>query len=181
MIASGINPDRYKSCAGLTQNHIERTAKMITRFEVFIREDLVDAAGEGLIKDIEDLNISGAKSARFIRVTEVEGKISPKDAKRIASELLADQVSQRYVIGKIHGDVSKGAWVLEVRFNAGVTDTVSESTLKGITDMKIKGATAAKTSTKVLLRGKLTAEQVDTICRKLLANPVIQSYSIEKN
>ena len=25
---------------------------MITRFEVFIREDLIDAAGEGFIKDI---------------------------------------------------------------------------------------------------------------------------------
>jgi phosphoribosylformylglycinamidine (FGAM) synthase PurS component len=177
MIAAGATPPRHY---GVTPNHIERTAKMLTRFEVFIREDLVDAAGEGLIKDIEDLNISGAKDARFIRVTEVEGRISPKAAKRIASELLSDPVSQRYVIGRVHGDMSKGAWVLEVRFNHGVTDPVAESTLKGIADMKIAGVTAAKTSTKVILRGRLTEEQADTICRKLLANSVIQSYSIEK-
>jgi phosphoribosylformylglycinamidine (FGAM) synthase PurS component len=153
---------------------------MLTRFEVFIREDLVDAAGEGLLKDIEDLNITSAKDARIIRVTEIEGRLSPKNAKRIASELLSDPVSQRYVIGRIHGDMSKGAWVLEIRYNHGVTDPVAESTLKGIADMKVAGATAAKTATKVLLRGRLTAEQVDTICRKLLANPVIQSYSVEK-
>jgi len=174
MIAAGVRP-------GDAPNHSERTAKMLTRFEVFIREDLVDAAGEGLIKDIEDLNISGAKSARFIRVTEIEGDLPRKDAKRIAAELLADPVSQRCVIGRAGGGMTKGAWVIEVRFNPGVTDTVAESTLKGIADMKIKGAASAKTATKVLLRGRLAAAQVDTLSRKLLANPVIQSYSIEKN
>ncbi|MFA6450214.1 MAG: phosphoribosylformylglycinamidine synthase subunit PurS, partial [bacterium] len=111
---------------------------------------------------------------------EIEGDISKQDAKRIASELLADPVSQRYVIGRVHGDMSKGAWVLEIRYNHGVTDPVAESTLKGIADMKIAGATAAKTSTKVILRGRLTDEQADAICRKLLANPVIQSFTAEK-
>lgn len=153
---------------------------MLTRFEVFIRPDLVDAAGEGLIKDIEDLNIKGAKDARIIRVTEIEGDISKKDAKRIASELLADPVSQRYVIGRVSGDMTKGAYVIEVHFNHGVTDAVAESTLKGIGDMGIQGAAGAKTATKVVLRGKLSADQVDTISKKLLANAVIQSYSIEK-
>jgi phosphoribosylformylglycinamidine (FGAM) synthase PurS component len=153
---------------------------MVTRFEVFIRPDLVDAAGEGLLKDIEDLNIKGAKDARFIRVTEIEGGITKKDAKRIASELLADPVSQRYVIGRAGGDMTKGAHVIEVHFNYGVTDAVAESTLKGLADMGIRSATGAKTATKVILRGRLSAEQVATISKKLLANAVIQSYSIEK-
>jgi len=154
---------------------------MVTRYEVYIREDLVDAAGEGLLKDIEDLNIDGAKDARFIRVTEIEGALSKDDARRIGAELLSDPVSQRFVIGRVGGAMTKGAWVVEVRFNAGVTDAVAESTLKGIADMGIKGAASAKTATKVILRGKLSREQVDTICRRLLANSVIQSYSIEKN
>ena len=53
---------------------------MTRRFEVYIREDLVDAAGDGLLKDIEDLGIKGAKDARFIRVTELEGKLTPAEA-----------------------------------------------------------------------------------------------------
>ena len=154
---------------------------MATRFEVYIREDLVDAAGEGLIKDIGDLNITGAREARFIRVTELEGKISPKEAKVIGTSLLSDPVSQRFVTGRATGAMTRGAWVLDVRYNHGVTDPVAESTLKGVSDLGIASVTAAKTSTKVILRGKLSADDVDTICRRLLANPVIQTYSVEKN
>lgn len=154
---------------------------MTTRIEVFIKEGLVDAAGDGLLKDIEDLNISGAKSARFIRVTEIEGKIAKKDARRIGAELLADPVSQGFVVGKLSGPVTRGAWVIDVMYNPGVTDPVSESTLKGIADMGITGAKAAQTSNKVLLRGRLSKKSVETICKKLLANGVIQTFSIEKN
>ena len=153
---------------------------MTTRFEVYIREDLVDAAGEGLLKDIEDLGIGGAKDARFIRVTELEGRLSRPVARRVASELLADPVSQKYVIGRVSGPMTKGAWVIDVLYNHGVTDPVAESTLKGVADMGIAAVTAAKTSTKVILRGKLSKKNVDNICRRLLANPVIQTYSFEK-
>ncbi|HOC92110.1 MAG TPA: phosphoribosylformylglycinamidine synthase subunit PurS [bacterium] len=154
---------------------------MTTRIEVYIREDLVDAAGEGLIKDIEDLNVKGAKSVRFVRVTEIEGGISKGEARRIASELLSDPVSQRHVIGEVSGPVVDGAWVIEVKFNKGVTDTVADTTLKGIADMGIAGATGAKTSTKVVLRGKISKSDVENIARRLLANSVIQSFSIAKS
>lgn len=154
---------------------------MTTRIEVYIREDLVDAAGEGLLKDIEDLNIRGAKDARFIRVTELEGDISKSDARRIGRELLSDPVSQKFEIGRVKGPLVAGAWIIDVSYNHGVTDFVAESTMKGIADMGVRGVESAHTSTKVVLRGKLSKEQVDNICRKLLANPVIQTFSIEKN
>lgn len=154
---------------------------MSARLEVYIKEDLVDAAGDGLLKDIEDLNIAGAKFCRFIRVTELEGKLSKSEINRIGRELLADPVSQKFSTGKTGGALTKGAWVVEVHYNHGVTDPVSESTLKGISDMGIKGVTAARTATKVVLRGKLSKSDVDAICRRLLANSVIQTFTIEKN
>lgn len=153
---------------------------MTTRIEVYIKENLVDAAGDGLLKDIEDLNISGASGARFIRVTEIEGKLGKKQARQIGAELLCDPVSQEFVAGEVSGPMTKGAWIIEVRYNEGVTDPVSESTMKGIADLGIKSAAAAKTATKVLLRGKLSKQDVDLICRKLLANGIIQTYTIEK-
>ncbi len=154
---------------------------MTTRIEVYIKENLVDAAGDGLLKDIEDLNITGAVGARFIRVTEIEGRIGKKQAQRIGAELLCDPVSQEFVVGTISGPLTKGAWIIEVRYNHGVTDPVSESTMKGIADLGIAGATAAGTATKVVLRGRLSKADVDLISRKLLANNIIQSYTIEKN
>ena len=153
---------------------------MITRIEVYIKEQLVDAAGDGLLKDIEDLNISGAKSARFVRVTEIEGKLSKRDAEKIGAELLADPVSQEYAVGEAPPELTRGAWVIEVRYKPGVTDPVTESTMKAIRDMGIKGARSARTATKVLLRGRLSKAGVETIATKLLANAVIQTYTIEK-
>jgi len=154
---------------------------MATRIEVYIKENLVDAAGDGLLADIGDLNVAGAKSARFITVTELEGKISKGDAKRIAAELLADPVSQEFVVGKAGGELTKGAWVIEVKYKHGVTDPVSESTMKGISDMGIRSVESARTAKKVLLRGSLKKTEVETISRKLLANGVIQTYTIEKD
>lgn len=154
---------------------------MAARLEVYIKEDLVDAAGDGLLKDIEDLNIAGAKTCRFIRVTELEGNVTKSELNRIGRELLADPVSQRFSVGKAGGALTKGAWVVEVHYNHGVTDPVSESTIKGISDMGIKSVTSARTGTRVILRGKLNKTNVDTISKKLLANSVIQTFTIEKN
>lgn len=151
------------------------------RIEVYVKENLVDAAGEGLLKDIEDLNIRGAESARVVRVTEIEGSIDEKTAARIGAELLSDPISQKFKVGKVSGALTKGAWVVSVRYNHGVTDPVAESTLKGIADLGISGAAAARTSTKAIIRGGLSREDIETICSKLLANSVIQSFDIEKN
>jgi phosphoribosylformylglycinamidine (FGAM) synthase PurS component len=154
---------------------------MTNRFEVYIKEGLVDPAGDGLLKDIEDLGIRGARDARFIRVTEIDGNISKSNAQRIASQLLADPVSQKFAIGRVKGPLVSDAWLISIKYNHGVTDFVAESTMKGIADMGIKNITAARTSNKVVLRGKLSPAQVENICRKLLANPVIQTFSIENN
>ena len=97
---------------------------MTARVEVYINENLVDAAGDGLLKDIEDLNIGGAKSARFVRVTELGGKMTKSELTRIGRELLSDPVSQSFAVGNVSGEITKGAWVVEVRYNHGVTDPV---------------------------------------------------------
>ncbi len=154
---------------------------MTTRFEVYIKPRLLDSFAEGLIRDIEDLNIKGAKSARTIKVFEISGDITPDEASRIGNCLLSDPVSQQFVIGKTSGELVKNAWIIEIRFNHGVTDPVADSALKGIRDLAISSATAVRTATKVVLRGKLSADDVETISRKLLANAVIQSFSIEKS
>lgn len=153
---------------------------MIYNIDVLIREDLVDAYGDGLLKDIEDLGIKGAKSARIVKTTEIEGDFDKNKLSMIGRDLLSDPVSQKFVIGSVKGKVIKDSWLIKVNYKPGVTDSVAETTMKGLLDMGIKKAKSVNTSTKVILRGNLSEKKVDLICRKLLANPVIQTYSFEK-
>ncbi|MEW6200895.1 MAG: phosphoribosylformylglycinamidine synthase subunit PurS [bacterium] len=153
---------------------------MKQRVEVYIRNGLVDAAGEGLKKDIEDLGIHGVEAVKTIQVYELEGRAGQGIVKRIGSELLADGVTQGFRIGDAATGISPPGWVVDVRYHTGVTDAVGASALKGIHDMGIDGIDSVKTSMRYVVRGNISPSQMDAICRKLLANTVIQTYHIQK-
>ena len=58
----------------------------------------------------------------------------------------------------------------------GVTDAVGDTTMKGVRDLGISGITAAETGRGYIISGRITKEQVDMICRRLLANDDIERY-----
>ena len=150
------------------------------RIEVFIKPGLVDAVGDGILKDIEDLNIGGVDDVRSIQVYHIDGDVDKAALRRIGAELLADPVSQEFVIGDNEGAASKGAWVVDVIYHPGVTDNVGMSAVKGIRDLGIGGVRGVRTAWRYILRGKVKRADVDSICRRLLANGVIQNYEIKK-
>lgn len=152
----------------------------ISQINVYVKDGLVDAVGDGLLPDIADLNISGVTAARHIAVYEVEGALDKASLKRVGAELLADPVTQEFTIGEPPEALTHGAWVVHVKYNHGVTDAVGETAAKGIRDIGVQGATAVHTSKIYIIRGKVSKSDIDSICRRLLANSVIQSYSIEK-
>jgi phosphoribosylformylglycinamidine (FGAM) synthase PurS component len=45
--------------------------------------------------------------------------------------------------------------------------------------MGISGVSSAKTGQKYVIKGSLSEDDVDNICRRLLANDVIQNYAYE--
>jgi phosphoribosylformylglycinamidine (FGAM) synthase PurS component len=150
------------------------------QINVYIREGLVDAVGDGLMPDIADLGISGVKAVRHIAVYSIQGKLSATAPQRIGAELLADPVTQDFSIGEPPQALTHGAWTAHVKYNLGVTDPVGETAVKGINDLGIAGATAVSTSKIYVLRGRVKKNEVEEICRRLLANSVIQTYYIEK-
>ena len=157
-----------------------KPATGIAQICVYVKDGLVDAVGDGLLPDIADLNIPGVNAVRHITVYTLEGKLTANKLQRAGTELLADPITQEFSVGKPPGELTKGAWVVHVKYNAGVTDPVAESTLKGIADIGVKGVTGATTSHIYILRGRVSKTNVDAITRRLLANPVIQTYTIEK-
>jgi len=151
---------------------------MFWRIEVKHKEGVFDAVGEGIKKDILDLNIKGVDSVRVINVFLIEGKVSEPQVKSICKELLTDPITQEFAYGTSFGKgAMKNTEVVEVSYKPGVMDPVEESTKKGIKDLGIPGVNSVKTAKKYLIGGNVSAEDLKTISEKLLFNKVIQHIS----
>ena len=148
------------------------------RIAVVNRKDVVDAVGEGLRGDILDLGIGGVEGVRHVRLYALHGALSAAELDRITTGLLADPVTQEHLeIADAGLPVAPGEWGVDVWFRPGVTDAVGETALKGSRDLGVQGIESVDTGRGYILAGPLIRSQVDTICRRLLANDVIERYA----
>jgi len=151
------------------------------KIEVGYKPTATDAMGEGIKKDIQDLGISGVDDVKTMQLYMIDGDLSESDVKDISENLLTDRITQVYAYkGSLVRQIDTGAWVVEVRYKPGVTDPVGDSTVKGIKDLGISGVSSAKTGKKYVIEGSLSEEDIEAICKRLLANDVIQNYSYER-
>ncbi len=150
------------------------------RITVSVEPVLPDPRGEALQKDIQDLGITAALKARVSDIYLLEGNLSDAELRRICDELLCDPVVQRYSLGDSTATAEEGVRIIEVAHNPGVMDPVEESVKKGIRDLGINTVDSVKTAKRYMLQGDLLPEAIDTICDKLLVNPVIQHVVTER-
>ncbi len=151
------------------------------KVEVGYKPTATDAMGEGIKKDIEDLGISGVNRVKTMQLYMIAGDLSESDVKSICENLLTDRITQLYAYkSSLVEQDDAGAWVAEVTYKHGVTDPVGDSTVKGIGDLGIGGVSSAKTGQKYVIKGSLSEDDIEVICKRLLANDVIQNYSYER-
>ena len=151
------------------------------KIEVGYKPTATDAAGVGIKRDIEDLGISGVDCVRTLQMYMIDGDISESAVKTICESLLADRITQlyEYKCSLLRQD-DVGAWVVEVTYKPGVTDAVGDSAVKGIGDLGICGISSVKTGQKFVIEGSLSTGDIEVICKRLLANEVIQNYTYER-
>ncbi len=151
------------------------------KVEIGYKPTATDAMGDGIKKDIEDLGINGVSYVKTRKLYMIDGELSEADIKNICENLLTDSVTQfyEYKVSDHHSE-DIGSWIVEVVYKPGVTDTVGDSTIKGIKDMGIQGVTSAKTGQKYIIKGSLSESDIEIICKRLLANDVIQNYIYKK-
>jgi len=165
---------------GRRRREAERDSLKAYRIEVAMSPDLRDAAGEALKDDILDLGIESVRSVRTAQVYRLEGDLSRADVERIASDLLADGVSQRYSIGgSAFAEGGEQFHAVEVAYNPGVMDPVAISVLKAIADLGISGVDRASTAQRYCIEGALSEEALATITNRLLVNRVIQHLATD--
>ena len=148
------------------------------KVEVFYKPEVPDTIGNGIVEDISDLGLTSVTSVRTATVYWIEGDLNAQSIQRIATELLADPITQDYTYES--DSLQNQDWTIEVQFKPGVTDAVGDSTVKGINDIGITGVDTVRTGNKYWLSGNLNPETIETISKQLLMNDVIQTYSYQK-
>ena len=87
------------------------------RFEVSNREGFPDVRGQGIYEDIKELGITSVEGVHSTMVYLIDADFDEAFANRVATELLADQVSQEGLVADDEGVV------LDIR---GVGDAVDK-------------------------------------------------------
>ncbi len=147
---------------------------MVYRIEVRLKEGLVDPQGQSVLAQIRELGISSVQNVSNGRLFFLAGSLSAEQVGRAARELLADPVIETFYLVGLDGRADAAAdAVIEVHLKPGVMDPVAESTERAIRDMGIELAWAS-TARRYELHGQVSAEQSETIARRLLANAVIE-------
>ncbi len=69
-------------------------------------------------------------------------------------------------------------WEVRISYKPGVQDAEGESTLRGLRSLGFKDVEDVRTSKVFRIKGEYSRAEVEEMCRRLLANPVSQDYSI---
>ena len=149
---------------------------MIYRVEVRLKGHLPDARGLGLVRDIHDLGITTVSDARVVDIYWLDGDLTADEVELICQRLLVDAVTQEYRRSTSHGEIKAegGYHAVEVAYNAGVTDPLEDTVIKAAADLGLEGLRAVKSARRYLLQGQLDERELETICTRLLVNPIIQ-------
>jgi len=149
---------------------------LIYRVEVRLKGHLPDARGLGLVRDIHDLGITTVSDARVVDIYWLDGDLTADEVELICQRLLVDAVTQEYRCSTSHGEIKAegGYHAVEVAYNAGVTDPLEDTVIKAAADLGLEGLRAVKSARRYLLQGQLDERELETICTRLLVNPIIQ-------
>ena len=69
---------------------------------------------------------------------------------------------------------------VRIAYKLGVQDSEGESTLKGLQTLGFKDVESVGSAKVYRIKGNYEREEIEEMCKRLLANPVSQDYEIEE-
>jgi phosphoribosylformylglycinamidine synthase len=152
---------------------------MAHRIEVGLQSAVKDAWGEKIKRRVwEDLHLR-VDAVSGIDVYTLDMEATAEDLMLIAEGPLVDPVIQRYAVdAPLAQDFD---WLIEVGFRPGVTDNVGRTAREAVElvlGRKVRADEKVYTSKQCLIKGSLSLQEVETIATGLLANELVQRFSI---
>ena len=150
---------------------------MAHRIEVSFKPEYTDAPGRSIqARILSDLGIH-ASVVRTVEVYTLAEQLAPKELDLLGRELFSDPVIQNYSVDVPLAREFPWDWLIEVGYRPGVTDSVGQTAQQAIKELLHKDVRAFS-SRQHLIQGKMTAAQAHQIATDLLANDLIERYSI---
>ncbi len=155
---------------------------MLARIQVGLKPAFFDSFGETTKKKINaDLHLP-AEAVRTLKVFTVEADITDDQLKEAAQGPYCDPVTQDWSLGPLALEKEMDFdWLIEVGFRPGVTDNEGRTAAQALGYMlgrKLDRNEAVYTSTQYLIKGTLQQHDAETIASKLLANELIERFTI---
>jgi len=150
---------------------------LIHRVETWPKDGIPDVRGLGLVKDIQDLGIKNVTSVRVADVYWVDAELGPGELNMLCQQLLADLLTQDYCCepnDTVHNRDDEDCHIIEVAYNAGVSDPVEDTIMKATLDLGLNNVRAVRTAKRYFVEGKLNEHQLEMISTRLLVNYNIQ-------
>ena len=152
---------------------------MPNRIEIALKPGVRDARGERIKREIEHFLHLAVAEVRTIDVYTVDAPLSAEQLQQAASGPFSDPVIQEWSIDR---PLAAGFdFAVEVGFRPGVTDNVGRTGREAVaylTGHPFAEGEGVYYSVQYLLKGSLTAEDVERIATGLLCNTLIQRYTI---
>ncbi len=155
---------------------------MLARIEVGLKPAFFDSFGETTRKKINsDLHLP-VEAVRTLKVFTVEADINDAQLKEAAHGPYCDPVTQDWSLSNLALEEKIAFdWLIEVGFRPGVTDNEGRTAAQALGYLlgrKLNSHEAVYTSTQYLIKGSLSQEEASTIASKLLANELIERFTV---
>ena len=137
------------------------------QIEVFSKDRT--ARDRTVTETLSDMGISA--QAEVSDVYYLDGALKDADVNE-AAEFFTDKVTQRHETGS---SKKEGSWIIEVRYKDGVSDPAGDVIMQALTELG-KKVSAVRTANRYYVKGEIQESDVQKICRKELANEIVQDY-----
>jgi len=152
---------------------------MAYRIEVALKENVRDARGERIKREIEHFLHLPVAQVRTIDVYAVDAPLAQEELRQAATGPFSDPVIQEWSIDRpLAADFD---FAVEVGFRPGVTDNVGRTAREAVeylTGRPFSAGEGVYYSVQYLLQGAFELSDVERIATGLLCNTLIQRYNV---
>ena len=152
---------------------------MISCIEIALKPDLVDAEAASLKKKAGNYFNINLTDARTVNLVTLDADFTSDELCVIKDEILTNPVIQVSSLTPLDIDFE---WCIWIGLRPGVRDNPASTAVEAVEDLlnrKFKPEEGIYTSKRYAVKGEnLTRQEVETLARELLSNPIIQQWKV---
>ncbi len=141
------------------------------------------ATASPLLTAAHELGVTGLGGVVAGRIYDMMGTLDEAAVARLAAELMADPVTERWEASVLGSETAALApdqgHRIDVAYLPGVTDPAAQNLVRAAHDLGVGGLRQAATGRRYELSGALSPADLHQLAAGLLANPVIQRFAID--